>query len=439
MVLDFLDVKSLLALRLVCKRTKWWVESQPKYLSKLRITLHSSAGSKKMRKVLRTKVDFCNFQIGCEKRNNEELILEFGLRFGPTLKILDINTITSHTITVNLLSHCQSLEALALLGIDLAKMGPTEIEDLKKIEDLLGNLKALSIGNVLFVEEKEMDYFKALLNYCHNLNSLRLPYVNFQSKRPKEVRDKILEKYVLSPVIQGITRRRAQGHPKMKYLILEHLNPLPSQLFERISEACYQSNTILHNVHESHLKRLMGPGPSAQKTGEKVQAIIGTLDGLNSNILLGKLMNLKCISIWVSSALSLTEKNYENPTLPKLMNINLFVDTVEEDPKINRLISTILGTPRESVSSLKISYNSRKGAISAELVKAIDISHNFQYLKKLDIYQWDAFDEEFLTLWQGLGSHRIQEMSLLLCTNLSDRGIVGMDVKSPAILALTGS
>lgn len=118
--------------------------------------------------------------------------------------------------------------------------------------------------------------------------------------------------------------------------------------------------------------------------------------------------------------------------------MQLYVDTVEEDARINRLISTVLGTYRPTVTSLKISYNSRKGTISAELVRALDIAHNFQFLRKLDIYQWDAFDEEFLVLWQGLGVHRIQELSLLLCTNLSDRGLLGWDTRKPAILGLSG-
>lgn len=317
--MDYLDPKSLLMLRLVCKRTKWWVD-QPRYLSRLRITLHSSAGSKRMRKVLRSKLDFCNFRIGCEKRNNEELLLEFGTRFGSCLRVLDINTMTSHAMTIKLLSHCPVLDTLALLGINLVNLGTSEIDDLRKIGQVLANLKVMSIGNVLFVEEDEMSYFKAFLTHCCNLLSLRLPYVNFQSKRPKELRDDILGKYVLEPVMGSIVRRGF--HQNMRYLILEYLNPLPPDLFFRLAKVCFEFKTILHNVHESHMKRVVMRSCASGRINQ-IQEIIGTLDGLNANILLGKLVNVKCISIWVSSALSLEDQNYENPLLPKLLNVNV--------------------------------------------------------------------------------------------------------------------
>jgi hypothetical protein len=186
------------------------------------------------------------------------------------------------------------------------------------------------------------------------------------------------------------------------------------------------------------LKKMISSGSvvGSQLDQYKVQEIIGTLDGLNENVLLGKLINVKCITICVSSALNLTDRNYEAPTLPKLANVNLYVDTVEEDPSINRLISTVLGKSRPTVTSLKISYNSGS-SISADLVRGVDIATNFAFLKKLDIYQWDAFDEEFLVLWKGLGACRIQQLSLVLCTNLSDHGLLGYE-KRPAIRGLTG-
>jgi hypothetical protein len=276
--------------------------------------------------------------------------------------------------------------------------------------------------------------FRKFLEMCTNLKSVRFPYVNFQNcKKPKEKREEVLEKYLLEPVMSSIMKR-GNYEPNLKYLILEYLNPLSPPLFYKVAEVCYRHKTILHNVHESHLKR-----PTGGRATHAVQEIIGTLDGLNGNIMLSSLSNLKCISIWVSAALKLSNANLKDPKLPKLLNINLFVDTaVEDDPSVGRLVSTILGHSRPAVTNLKISYNSRTVEVSPDLVKGIDISRNFQYLRKLDIYQWDAYDEEFILLWKGLGSHRIQELSLLLCTHLSDWGLLGKDPKNPAILALTG-
>jgi hypothetical protein len=159
LMLDYLDPKALLTMRLVCKRTKWWVD-QPKYLSKLPITLHSSAGSKKMRKVLRARTDFCHFKIGFENRSHDYMISDFGYCFGPCLKVLDINTITNHQIMANLLVQCPLLETLTILGINLHEMGSKEMEDLQRIANILSNLKSFSVGNVLFNEEHEMEYFR---------------------------------------------------------------------------------------------------------------------------------------------------------------------------------------------------------------------------------------------------------------------------------------
>lgn len=342
----------------------------------------------------------------------------------------------NHDMIVRLLSNCKLLDTLTILGINLTKLGTNETEQLQTISKVLSNIKVLSIGNVLFAEECQMAYFGTFLKLCANLHSLRLPYINFQSKRPKELRDDILRKYVLIPVLDNILYRGQFNNSNMKYVILEYLNPLSSNLFFRLAKVCYEFKTILHNVHESHLKDRLHT--RIEGDVHRVQEIIGTLDGLNENILLKRLVNVKCISIWVSSAHTLTERNYENPILPKLINVNLYVDTIENDSRINRLISVILGTPRPTVNSLKISYNSRKGATSEEMVRALDIAQNFQFLRKLHFYQWDAFDPEFLLLWKGLGAIRIQDLSLLLCTNLSDRGLIGWDVKNPTILNLSG-
>jgi len=75
-----------------------------------------------MRKVIRSRTDFCNFRIGYEKKTNDDLILELGMRFGSVLKILDINTMTGHGVTINMLEQCVNIESLTLLGLNLAKV-----------------------------------------------------------------------------------------------------------------------------------------------------------------------------------------------------------------------------------------------------------------------------------------------------------------------------
>jgi hypothetical protein len=133
-----------------------------------------------MRKVLRSKTDFNNFQIGCENRINEDLLIAFGKRFGPTLRILDLNTVTSHSMTVKILSHCCVLDTLAINIINLQTLGSSEIEDLKKIDKVLSNLRNVSIGNVTVYEESEMAYLGKFLSLCSNLNSL-LFYIMFMN------------------------------------------------------------------------------------------------------------------------------------------------------------------------------------------------------------------------------------------------------------------
>jgi hypothetical protein len=79
-------------------------------------------GARKVRKVMRSKVSWAHFRFGYEKRPNEELLAELGVRFGSSLKVIDLGAMTSHGALIALLKHCQTLDSLSLLGLNLSKV-----------------------------------------------------------------------------------------------------------------------------------------------------------------------------------------------------------------------------------------------------------------------------------------------------------------------------
>jgi hypothetical protein len=71
---------------------------------------------------MRSKVSWAHFRFGYEKRPNEELLAELGVRFGSSLKVIDLGAMTSHGALIALLKHCQTLDSLSLLGLNLSKV-----------------------------------------------------------------------------------------------------------------------------------------------------------------------------------------------------------------------------------------------------------------------------------------------------------------------------
>lgn len=399
-----------------------------KHLAKLRIILHTGLGNKKMKKVLKSKTEWCNFTLGYEKIPKEELLIEFAQKLGSVVKVLDIGSVIGGQAAINLLGSCFSIESATFQVINFAKMSPHTTADPILFKNLNG-IKSLSIGNILFAQESELLHFTTLVFNCANMRTLKLPFLNFTSMFDKDERNRILRQYVVSPLIEYLQRRQGSGS-NLKYLTLELLNPLQCIVFKELAFECFKSDTIIHNVHQSFIKNL-------EADQENILETIGTLDGINEFVQLSRLNKVECISLWVSSATLLEEKNLVNPRLPILKSLNLYLDSVEGDTgKISTLLKTILQIERPTVTSLKISY-SRRGVGSADLVKAVDIANNFQYLRRLDLYQWDAFDDEFLRLWNGSGISRIEDLSLILCSNLTDHGLIGDDGAFPVILKLS--
>ncbi|CAL8101076.1 unnamed protein product [Orchesella dallaii] len=426
-VLNYLDPKSLLSLRLVCKTTKSWVD-QIKHLSRLRIILHTGIGNKKMKKVLKSKTHWCNFTLGYEKIPKEEHLVEFSQKFGNTVRVLEVGSVIGGHAVFNLLGSCSCIDSVSFQGINFAKMSSQSNNDMEVFVENLSTIKSLSIGNILFAQETELEHFKMLVFKCTTLRTLKLPFLNFTSTFDKDERNRILQQHVVNPLIDYLQTRHGSGS-NLRYLTLELLNPLQCVVFIDLAIVCYKTQTIIHNVHQSFIKNL-------EPYQENVLETIGTLDGINEFVQLSRLNKVECISLWVSSATLLAERNLKNPRLPILKSLNLYLDSVEGDTgKIITLLRTILQMERPTVTSLKISY-SRRGVGSADLVRAVDIANNFQYLRRLDLYQWDAFDDEFLRLWNGTGMSRIEDLSLILCSNLTDHGLIGSDGAHPVILKL---
>lgn len=430
----------MLSLRLTCRTTKAWVD-QVKHLSRIRIILHTGIGNKKMKKVLKSKTEWCNFTLGYEKIPKEEHLIEFSQKLGSMVRVFEIGSVISGQAAFNLISACRCLESVAFQGINFAKMSPSSSSSsshhhhnhhetmMEALSQSLSGIKSLSIGNILFTQVSELDHFKTLVFKCTTLRTLKLPFLNFTSTFHKDKRNKILQQQVVQPLIEYLQKRQGSGS-NLRYLTLELLNPLQCSVFIELAIVCYQSQTIIHNVHQSFIKNI-------EPQQENILETIGTLDGINEFIQLSRLNNVECISLWVSSANLLGDRNLRNPKLPQLKSLNLYLDSVEgETERVTTLLKTILQMERPTVTSLKISY-SRKGVDSADLVRAVDIANNFQYLRRLDLYQWDAFDDEFLRLWNGPGMRHIEDLSLILCSNLTDHGLIGTDGQHPAILKLS--
>lgn len=383
-----------------------------------------------MRKVLKSKTEWCNFTLGYEKIPKEEHLVDFSQKFRHTVRVLEVGSVIGGTAAFNLISGCVSLESVAFQGINFTKMGTSPNQIPHNLENL-ATIKSLSIGNILFTQVAELEYFKNFVFKCIGLRYLKLPFLNFTSTFHKDHRNKILQTHVVNALIDYLRSRQGTGS-NLKNLTLELLNPLQCSVFIELAVVCYQCNTIIHNVHQSFIKNL-------EPKQEAILETIGTLDGINEFIQLSRLNNVECISLWVSSASLLTDKNLRNSKLPVLKSLNLYLDNVEgETDKVVTLLTTILQRERPTVTSLKISY-SRKGVGSSDLIRAVDIANNFQYLRRLDLYQWDAFDDEFLRLWNGPGMGHVEDLSLILCSNLTDQGLIGKDSAHPSILKLTST
>lgn len=243
-LLSYLDIDSLLSLRLVSHITKSWVEN-PKCLNLLRITLTNEKDLKDI--TLSSSISWTNIRFHWDSIFNRPKILsKFLDKFAPFIQFFEFTKFAvddahaRNDAIVDVLLACENIRTIKLC--ELSCMHITRKNGLSILKRNWKYLKQLEIQQMLCQDFHGLHYFSELLESCDSLEELQPPTIAVSSPEYLSFNHKLyFKEHILVPIITYLLKGQLR-----KLHVQEHLFDGDPQLLFYLGEICAETNTVLH-------------------------------------------------------------------------------------------------------------------------------------------------------------------------------------------------
>lgn len=421
-LLSQLDIFALKTLRIVSTSTKSWVE-QPEILRHFAVVIN---GEGRMTDIISSdcQVPWSNFVFSKKYKCVSDVdIKKFLVKYGEAVRILEFNwpqEKMQHELRI--LSGCSSLESLKSNQLCFETILPGILT--KKLLGSWKNLKHFHVQRFRGGPDSpltEMEFFERILLNCAKLKTLTVPQFSYEYQPVKgfDYAESFMN-HVIVPLVAYIKTRRLHSITVPYY-------GLTDEIFLKLAQVCQETGTVLFNVRSTFLKSLPDDYLDALD-------IIGSLDGVTDTIIRAPLPNVQSVC-FVNPSFHIENNSYRVPLLPNLTNVEIdFKFSRKSQKSMELFVHRLAKIRRHTVKSLRITYQPGPPVVFPINISPLDLLTSFVNLRILHIKDWEGDDDQFIQLWKF--ATNVVELSLANCKNLTDRGLLGDNPLTAAILKL---
>jgi hypothetical protein len=421
-LLKYLDVPTILNLRLVSTSTKSWISCLSSgIIDRLPVPIFSNND---ITSVINVNVEnphmaeaWAAFRLMPETVSSyldKEHVHNLFAIFSQSISTLVLSHIRDPVIIFDIMqNHCINLKSLSISILDISAYPHSDFlndRESKHKYSFLKKLHHLLLGKLVFEDQKGLEFYRLILNQCNSLSSLKIPYILPNSPASllsfSEVKDiqlssivSVTQQYLLNAVNKPSSRKR---------LVLD-VSQVNSKHFEPLVHTCVQIDAFVSNVNDKQVKYTF------LNENDFLTRILSLREKIDDRRSLECWINLESLYVRTSRCdirnVYLFEDYNGSTIFPNLKNLTVVFDSCSRnDPgffALEKIISLLLKTRRETVQRLALKWSQYGHDTPKDVVGILDVVNNFPTLRNLTLINadWDLGKiidmkgSDFVKLW----------------------------------------